>query len=151
MRTTDAPSPSASRTDSDGGQSNFLESGRRRTPDAPSSSASRTDSDRGRSNIFPRRTEADGGRTSFVRFKDGFGRRTGKFLRKRTEADAGRRRTKSVPRALIHGILNEINERIVQLLRSIKSFSEVTLPAYTTVILTVYVGIDRIHCVGIVG
>ena len=29
--------------------------------------------------IFPKRTKADGERTSFVRFKDGFGRRTGKI------------------------------------------------------------------------
>ena len=51
----------------------FFPGGRKRTADAPHSSASRTDSDGGQA----------------------------KFLRKRTEADAGRRRTKSVPRALV--------------------------------------------------
>ena len=54
---------------------------------------------------FGRRTlkklKADGGRSPIVRLKDEFGRRTGKISKKRTEADAGRRRTKSVPRALI--------------------------------------------------
>ena len=40
-RTADAPHSSASRTDSDGGQANFLESGRRRTPDEGGRSPSR--------------------------------------------------------------------------------------------------------------
>ena len=38
--------------------------------------------------------------------KDGFGHRTGDISKKRTEADTGRRRTKSVPRALIWTIPN---------------------------------------------
>ena len=50
---------------------------------------------------IPGRTEADGGRNPSVSLKDGFGRRTGKISKKRREADAGRRRTKSVPRALV--------------------------------------------------
>ena len=47
------------------------------------------------------RTGVDEERTLYVRLKDGFGRRTGNISENRTETDAGRRRTKSVPRALL--------------------------------------------------
>ena len=50
---------------------------------------------------FSKRTETDGGQIPLVRLKDEFGRRTGKISKKRTKADAERRRTKSVPRALL--------------------------------------------------